>query len=72
MGRFNQRLQCLAPAVLTCAEGLLKGAWGTMVQEPHVSSVKEAFEAMSALGGWAVYDNRAARRVSVGGSSASA
>lgn len=43
-----------------------------MVQEPHVSSVKEAFEAMSALGGWAVYDNRAARRVSVGGSSASA
>ncbi|CAL8463618.1 g3152 [Coccomyxa elongata] len=41
-------------------------------QEPHVSSVKEAFEAMSASGGWAVYDNRAARRVSVGGSSASA
>lgn len=43
-----------------------------MVQELHVSSVKGAFEAMSASGGWAVYDNRAARRVSVGDSSASA
>ncbi|KAK9917848.1 hypothetical protein WJX75_008887 [Coccomyxa subellipsoidea] len=41
-------------------------------QEAHVSSVKEAFEAMSASGGWSVYDNRAARRISAGGSSASA
>ncbi|BDA48513.1 hypothetical protein COCOBI_12-1930 [Coccomyxa sp. Obi] len=41
-------------------------------KEPHVSSVKEAFEAMSASGGWAVYENRAARRISAGGSSASA
>jgi hypothetical protein len=43
-----------------------------LVQEAHVSSVKEAFEAMSASGGWSVYDNRAARRISAGGSSASA
>ncbi|EIE27673.1 hypothetical protein COCSUDRAFT_52236 [Coccomyxa subellipsoidea C-169] len=42
------------------------------LQEVHVSSVKEAFEAMSSSGGWSVYDNRVARRVSAGGSSASA
>ncbi|CAK0738711.1 hypothetical protein CVIRNUC_001082 [Coccomyxa viridis] len=38
-------------------------------QEGVVQSAKEAFEAMSGSGGWSVYNNKAARRISDGGHS---
>ena len=36
-----------------------------------VQSAKEAFEAMSASGGWSVYTNKVARRISDGSTSSS-
>lgn len=38
-------------------------------QDGVVHSAKEAFEAMSASGGWSVYTNKVARRISDGGTS---
>ena len=40
-----------------------------IMQEGVVQSAKEAFEAMSGSGGWSVYNNKAARRISDGGHS---
>ena len=40
-----------------------------LLQDDMVKSAKEAFEAMSASGGWSVYTNTAARRISDGGNS---
>ena len=39
------------------------------LQDGMVQSAKEAFEAMSASGGWSVYTNTAAMRISDGGHS---
>lgn len=36
------------------------------MQDGVVQSAKEAFEAMSASGGWSVYNNKVARRISNG------
>ena len=40
-----------------------------LMQEGVVQSAKETFEALSVSGGWSVYTNKVARRISDGGSS---
>ena len=51
--------------------GLTRKAGHALLQDGMVQSAKEAFEAMSASGGWSVYTNKVARRISDGGASSS-
>ena len=66
LGRAGCR--CAVGTPMRCKHNVSNGS--LIMQEGVVQSAKEAFEAMSGSGGWSVYTNKAARRISDGGHSA--
>lgn len=68
-GAFTEAVSLTCVWAITGVSTLCFSLQSMLLQDGMVQSAKEAFEAMSASGGWSVYTNSAARRISDGGNS---